>query len=110
MTVYHKSLANGRWNELSLMVQMANTASEVERALRWREKGNSAYAEKAGERALELMDLTKSDPKNKSRLKELARAREIFTDFLFGANQYQSSASSWRSYFSRFTFAARRNS
>ena len=90
------------------MVQMANTASEVERALKWREKGHTAYSQKASERALELMDLTLEDRKNKSRLKEVARARELLTDYLFGSNEYGSSAASWRSYFSRFTFAARK--
>lgn len=105
----HQDLASGRWNQLPFMTQLANTASEVERALKWREKGNSAYFQKAGERALELLDLTKADPKNRKRLREIARSREVLTDFFFGENEYMSTPESWRSYFSRFSFAARKD-
>ena len=94
---------------MPLMLQLANTASEVERALKWNEKGNEAYSKKAAQRAIELMDLTLSDPKNCARLKEIARAREVFADFFWGDNEYGSSVASWRSYFSRFTFLARKN-
>ena len=54
MSFQHRELAGGRWNELSLVEQMANIGSEVERALKWREKNNPDYAAKAYERALEL--------------------------------------------------------
>ena len=109
MTIQHKDLAGGRWNSFTFIEQMANTASEVERSLKWREKANASYSEKAAERALELMDLTLEDPKNKRRLRELARVREVLADYFFGTNEYQSSPSSWRSYFSKFAFAARKN-
>ena len=108
MNVQHRELAQGRWFEMPFMLQMANTASEVERSLKWQEKENKDSLQKASERAIELMDLTAADPKNKSRLRELVRVRELFTDYLFGDNEYQSTAKSWRSYFSQFTFAARR--
>ncbi len=108
MSVQHKDLASGRWHEMPLILQMANTASEVERSLKWQAKENKQFFQKAGERAIELMDLTIADPKNKSRLKELVRIRELFTDYLFGDNEYRQTASSWQSYFSKFTFAARK--
>jgi hypothetical protein len=109
MTIYHKELTAGRWSTMPFLLQMANTASEVERALNRKEKGDEVYANRAAERAIELMDLTLCDPKNRSRLKELARAREAFTDFFWGDNEYNSSATSWRSYYSQFSFAARRD-
>ncbi len=38
MSYQHKDLAAGRWSQLSLIEQMANIGSEVERALNWRIK------------------------------------------------------------------------
>ena len=110
MTLQHKDLSDGRWNGIRFIEQMANTASEVERSLKWKEKNNIPYAEKAMERALELLDLTLDDPKNKTRLREIARVREALVDFFYGKNEYNSSPASWRSYFSNFTFAARKSS
>ena len=110
MSAQHQDLARGRWRKMEFLLQMANTASEVERSLNWREKGNEAYSRRASERAIELLDLTLDDPKNRSRLKEIARAREMLTDFFWGNNEYGATAASWRSYFSKFTFAARKDS
>jgi hypothetical protein len=40
---------------------MANTGSEVERALSWKQRGNAEFSTRAIERALELLDLTIAD-------------------------------------------------
>jgi len=109
MTHQHKELAAGRWSELPLCEQMANIGSEVERALNWRAKNNGVYSQKAFERALELMDLTLDGSADFPRLKELARTREAAVDYFFGDNQFMSTETSWRKYFSAFTFAARKN-
>ncbi len=108
MNVQHKDLAAGKWNSLSFFEQMANVGSEVERAMKWREKGNSQYSQMAFERALELLDLTVADKKNKTRLKELLRLREILTDYFAFENVYQSSDKSFQNYFYAFNFAARK--
>ncbi|OGW84743.1 MAG: hypothetical protein A3C35_01250 [Omnitrophica bacterium RIFCSPHIGHO2_02_FULL_46_11] len=107
MNVQHKSLAAGRWNELSFAEQMANIGSEVERALNWKAKNNEDYSKKASERALELMDLTLASTKSPARLKELARTREVLVDYFDGTNEYKSTDESWRKYFFYFTYAAR---
>lgn len=109
MSYQHKELAEGRWKQLPFLEQMANIGSEVERALNWRAKQNSAYSQQTFERALELMDLTLDSAKGLARLKELARLREALVDYFFGTNQFKSTERSWRNYFSSFTFAARRN-
>ncbi|MDP2652597.1 MAG: hypothetical protein Q8Q08_01040 [Candidatus Omnitrophota bacterium] len=109
MIQQHKDLAAGRWNELSLMEQMANIGSEVERALNWRAKHNAEYSQKAFERALELMDLSLGNAKGLPRLKELSRAREALVDYFQGNNEFGSSDELWRKYFFHFTYAARRN-
>jgi hypothetical protein len=105
----HQSLAAGRWSRLTLVEQMANIGSEVERALNWRAKNNEAYSQKAFERVLELVDLTLETAESFARLKELARLRETLIDYFFGDNQYGSTENLWRKYFLHFNFAARRN-
>ena len=107
--IEHKGLAEGRWNQLTFVEQMANVASEVERYLNWKTKGNLSYSNKAFDRALELIDLTVADTKNYSRLREILRMRECLADFYFGAGLYQSTEESWRKYFLPFVFAARKN-
>ncbi len=107
MNYQHKNLAGGRWNELPLVEKMANIGSEVERALNWRIKKNADYAQKAFERALELIDLTLAYDKNYAHLKEICRMREAIVDYFFGVNQFMSSESSWRNYFLPFNYASR---
>ena len=109
MSYQHASLAAGRWRQLTFLEQMANVASEVERALNWRSKHQQAYAARACERALELLDLTLAGARHPARLRELARVREALVDFFFETNSYASTDASWRTYFSAFTRAARRN-
>ncbi len=108
MSHQHKDLAAGRWNRLSFLEQMANIGSEVERALNWRVKKNTDYAQKAFERALELIDLTLDNDKNYAHLREVSRMREAIVDYFFGANQFMSSEYSWRKYFLPFVYASRR--
>lgn len=109
MSIEHKNLASGRWNELSFSEQMANVGSEVERAINWKRKNNADYAQKAFERALELLDFTLADAKNKNRLKEIARTREALADYFAFKNSYKSSDDEWKKYFFAFNFASRIN-
>ena len=109
MSYQHKNLAAGRWKELSFIEQMANIGSEVERALNWRTKNNADYAQKACERALELIDLTLETTKKSAHFKEIARLREAIVDYFFGSNQFISTENAWHNYFSHFTYAARRS-
>ena len=109
MNPQHKDLAEGRWSKLPFMEQMANIGSEVEQALHWQAKQNADYSQKAYERALELVDLTLDCGISPTRLKELARVREAVVDYFSGKNQFMSTESSWRKYFSCFTYAVRRN-
>lgn len=117
MSIIHKQLAGGRWNELTFFEQMANVGSEVERAIKWRDKenppiplyqvGEIKYSQQAFERALELLSLTIDDQKNKKRLKELTRVYECLVDYFAFKNQYGSSDKLWQKYFFAFNWAAR---
>lgn len=110
MNYQHKQLSRGRWFELTFFEQMANIGSEVERAILWRDK-NKQYSINAVERALELLDLTIADAKNRagSKLKELTRLREALVDYFCFDNQFSSSDKLWRNYFYAFNYAARLN-
>ncbi len=109
MNCQHKELAAGRWQQLSLIEQMANIGSEVERFINWRMKKNEVYCQKSFDRALELLDLSIDNFKSTFHLKELARVREALVDFYLEAGQFKSTADSWKQYFSHFTYAVRKN-
>lgn len=109
MKYQHKNLAEGRWFTMPLVEQMANVGSEVQRAINWK-KNNKEYSQKAFERALELIDLTVADGKNRRRLKEILRLREALADYFVFKNSYYSSDESWQKYFTAFNWAARINS
>jgi hypothetical protein len=107
MEIQHKNLAGGRWSELNFFEQMANVGSEVERTIKWKNKGNAEYSRMAFERALELLDLTIGNEKSRSHLKELLRVREALADYFAFENDYHSTDKSWQNYFYSFNFAAR---
>lgn len=109
MNQQHKNLAAGRWKELSFFEQMANIGSEMERTIRWKKKNNADYSRRAFERALELLDLTVADEKNRKRLRELLRVREALADHFAFDNIYKSTNQNWQNYFLAFNFAARTN-
>jgi len=104
--VLHKDLASGRWFAFSFVNQFANVGSDVERTIQWRKKGNAEYSQQACDRALELLDLTIADPKNKNRLKEILRVREMFADHYMGINEHSFTDEFWQKYFYDFAYAA----
>lgn len=106
----HPSLASGRWHTFSLVEQLGNVGSEVDRALRARELGRSDRLEGALVRALELFDLTASDPRwTLARRREILRAREQFCRVFYDATAELDLAAYLRKYFLQFAVAARRS-
>lgn len=106
MAFIHKELASGRWHQLSLAEQLGNIGSEVLRASRQQGKDEKSFW-RAVERALELFDLTLSDNRWKGRSWEIARAREVFCDAVYGGKLYKSSLQDLVRYFDQFAYAAR---
>lgn len=104
--IFHAGLKK-RWNEFSKIEQMANIGAEVGRTISWTKKGNEQMAKNALYRALELIDFTIDDPKNKNSLKEILRVRELLVDYFAGENIYHSTEEGWNKYFYYFNFAAR---
>jgi hypothetical protein len=101
----HRELAAGRWGALSLAEQLANVGSEVGRMRRARD---AVLMTGAFERALELLDLTLADPRWRSRLREIARAREVLCDAAAGGQEYGTTLDDLDRYFLAFAVAARR--
>lgn len=106
MTFQHKELAAGRWFEFSLAEQLGNIGSEVGRASRWQGRDQKLF-EGAVDRALELFDLTLADDRWRGRRWEIARAREVFCDAIYGGRLYKSTLFSLIRYFDQFALAAR---
>jgi len=104
--IIHKELVGDRWNKLSIAEQMANVGCDVERTIRWRNKGNLDNSRCAFERALELLMFTIADPKNKKRLSELCRLKEVLVDYFFGENQYYCTDEFFQKYFLNFNYMA----
>ena len=106
--VNHPGLAAGRWQTLSLMEQLGNIGSEVERALRAHEQGRGDRFEHALARALELFDLTANDPRwQQHRRREVLRAREQFCRVFFDETAEPGLSDFLRKYFLQFAVAAR---
>jgi len=104
---YYQGLVTGRWFNFSLAEQLGNIGSEVLRASRQKDKDSKSFW-LAVERALELFDLTLSDGRWKGRRWEIARAREVFCDAVYGGKLYQSSFSDLVRYFDQFALVARK--
>ncbi len=109
MKIYHQSLSNGRWFQLSFPEQMANIGSEVFRSISAQKRNSQENSRMAFERALELLDLTLADVKNKKRLRELARLREVLSDYFVFDNDYNSNDTQWQNYFLSFNYLARKD-
>lgn len=104
----HTELAAGRWQGFSLALQLAHVGSEVSRASAAKNANNDIRLQSAVSRMLELLDFTIADPKNRYRLRELCRVREVLCDFLVGDNAYHSTDTSLDAYFLQFAVAAKR--
>jgi len=89
--------------------QLAHVGSEVERTLRAHEAGNGPRRDHALARALELFDLTATDPRWRGpRRREILRAREAFCAQLFTPGPDAGPDPGLRRYFLAFAVLARR--
>jgi hypothetical protein len=104
--IKHKGLTLEMWSRYSLMEQLANVGVDIERTIRWRNEKNLAYSNNAFERALELIDLTLADPKNRKRRREICRVREALVDYFVYDNVYNSTDEAWQKYFYAYNYAA----
>lgn len=73
----HKNLKPERWGKFSVKQRELMIASELNRAKNWIKKNDLEEVKNCYERALELLDLTVEITKDKNRLKEYLRLREM---------------------------------
>jgi hypothetical protein len=96
-----------RWSTFTLLEQLGNVGSEVERAIRAYKAGNSTRFDAALSRALELLDLTASDSRWRgARRREILRAREEVCRLFFDPSVDPDSAAGLQRYFLHFACAA----
>lgn len=105
MIYIHKNLAEGGFHKFSFPEQMANIGAEIGRAAIWKNK-DIKMSEDAFERGLELLDFAIEDPKNRKKLKELCRLREVLADYFYFDNICGSSDEKWDNYFNAFNYVA----
>lgn len=102
----HKGLTPEHWFSFSLFQQLANVGCDIERVIQWKKAGNAQYSQDAFERAMELLDFTIADPKNRGpKRKEMLRVREALIDFFVYDNEYSSTNEAWQEYFFNFAYA-----
>lgn len=104
----HENLAQGKWFTMTLSEQLGNVGSEVGRAVKWEQKGNTENRDSALYRAFDLLDLTIQDMRWRKGLKELCRAREVLADTFLGDREYHDSPKALEKYFYQFALAARK--
>lgn len=106
---WHKNLVDGKWHRMTLDEQMGNIGSEVDRSLKWHRKGDIQKRDDAVARALELFSLSMTDPKNvATHGYEIARAKEVFLDYIFGDQQYGYTEQDFENYYMFFALRARK--
>ena len=103
--IMHKGLTLEHWSKFSIFEQMANIGCEIERTIRHRDSGEDENSKLAFYRALELIDFTIADSKNKKRLREIVRTREALVDHFIYDNEYNTTDEQWDKYFYEFNYA-----
>jgi len=107
MIVPQKIMSLERWRALSIEEQLGNIGSEVSRAGHWQRKDQKTFWG-AVDRALELFDLTLADPRwHGAKKREIARAREVFCDAVYGGREYGTTFENLLPYFDQFALVAR---
>jgi len=101
-------MSEEKWHEKNLAWQMGNIGSEILRAKNREDKGDFTGRQNALERVLELLDFTLSDQKNRRRLKEAARLREVVACLYANCLDYNISLSDIKKYLLPFGILARK--
>lgn len=97
-----------RWGQLSIFEQMGNISSEVGRSINATRSGKKARAQRAVDRAVDLLDATVEVlvAQNSPRVKEVLRAREEYLRLFFD-DTFDQDADNIARYFNQFAVAAR---
>ena len=91
-----------RWFAMPVSMQLANVGSEVNRAIRYKNKNEPDKQVRFCDKAVELLQLSKRDPKNAHRQGELDFCIEELQDFFKGDNYYQTTEDKLMRYYDAF--------
>lgn len=92
---------SARWNKMSISEQILNIGGEVQRAVDRKERHEMDLAKSYLNKALDWIDLTKNDPKNKNRIEEISIVEDELNDY-FSVNKYKNNKNSIMSYWNSF--------
>ena len=98
-----------RWQQYTFYEQMGNIASELSSAIRFKHNHEDEHMDAALCRLLEPLENTIGDPKNKNRLRELCRLKEILADWYCGTHEYSIDPESLKRYAMDFALLARKD-
>ena len=96
-----------RWFRFTFNQQMGNIASEISRAIHFKNQQDVNHLELALLRTIELLDLTKEDTKNIKRLKEVCRFKEVVADWYCNTNIYSIDPEALKNYALTFVLSAK---
>lgn len=91
-----------RWFAMGVGEQISNIGSEVNRAIRYKNKKEEDKKVRFYEKAVELLELTCDDSKNEHRCGELQAAIEELTDYFIGENVYNTTDAMLMKYYDAF--------
>ena len=90
------------WFEMPVSMQISNIGSEVSRAINWKNKGNEKRKVGFCEKAIEFLELSMEDPKNKHRAGEFSYCIEELKDYFLGENVYGTTDEMLHKYYDAF--------
>ena len=97
-----------KWQTLTFYQQIGNIASELSRAIRFKDQNDVERMNFSLWRLLELLGLTIDDQKNKFRLRELCRFKELISDWYCQTHEYEFNPESLKRYSLGFVMLARK--
>ncbi len=87
---------------MPVSLQISNIGSEVNRAIRWKNKNDPEKMISFYKKAIELLRLTEKDPKNLHRIHELHFCEEELADYFLGENLYGTTEQMLNKYYDAF--------
>lgn len=90
------------WYSMPVNVQLANVGSEVGRAISWKKRGNEQRMRSFCNKAIEFLEIMKTDKKNIDRVRELDFCIEELKDYFMGQNIYETTDEILMKYYDAF--------
>lgn len=108
-------MTNERWFSMCISEQILNIGGEVSRAVSWERKGREAATEESRSecmkksenfllKAISWINLSKADPKNVNRIRELEDVEMELLDY-FGENTFSNDSETIMDYWNSFNSA-----